>query len=292
VVASGVTLAADPAMLGDLPLADVFSIVRQAGYEAVELSPRRDFLPAFAGRRVSTQTVQSAARAAVESGVEIASLMVVYGWASPDEPERQAAVRYWRQAIAVAADLGCSRLNSEFTGDPRRPRESEASLWRSMDELIPLLDQAKLRVFIEPHPYDFVETGREALRLLDGIGSDRLGYIYCAPHTFYLGGSIADQVSEAGRFLGHVHLADTFSPSRIIVNPPGADTRIHQHLDIGQGEIEWPTVFRTLAAVSFKGVMTVSVFAWPERASDSLRFNFTAVHRFAGEADLKLSGNR
>lgn len=287
---SGITVAADPAMLGDRPLEEVFSIVAEAGYRALELSPRRDFLPGFAGRRISAQTVESVARSAASSGLEIASLMVVYNWASPDETERQAAVRYWRQAIAVAADLGCTRLNSEFSGDPRRSRESEASFWRSMDELIPALEQARVRLFIEPHPYDFIETGREAVRLLAGIDSVHLGYIFCAPHTFSLGGTIAEQIAEGGRLLGHVHVADTFNPTRVIVNPPGTDVRTHLHLDLGQGEIEWSTVFEALAKVAFQGVLTVSVFAWPERAGHSLRVNLEAVERLAIGAGLQLTG--
>jgi myo-inositol catabolism protein IolH len=26
---------------------------------------------------------------------------------------------------------------------------------------------------------------------------------------------------------------------RYIVNPPGSPARVHQHLDIGQGEVDW-----------------------------------------------------
>ena len=48
-----------------------------------------------------------------------------------------------------------------------------------------------------------------------------------------------------------LHLADAFdhtasSGLRYIVNPPGSTARVHQHLDIGQGEVDWDLFFATL----------------------------------------------
>jgi hypothetical protein len=53
---------------------------------------------------------------------------------------------------------------------------------------------------------------------------------------------------------------------RHIVNPPDSAARVHQHLDIGQGEVDWDLFFATLAEVGFHGIATVCVFAWEERA--------------------------
>jgi myo-inositol catabolism protein IolH len=57
------------------------------------------------------------------------------------------------------------------------------------------------------------------------------------------------------------------------MNPPGSTTRIHQHLDIGEGEIDWDLFFKTLAEVGFDGIMTSQVFAYlPDRAVASSSF--------------------
>jgi len=77
-------------------------------------------------------------------------------------------------------------------------------------------------------------------------------------------------------------VADSFdfrasSGLRYIVNPPGSPARIHQHLDIGQGEVDWDEFFGTLGELGFGGrdetIMTVCVFAWEERAHESARVN-------------------
>lgn len=56
------------------------------------------------------------------------------------------------------------------------------------------------------------------------------------------------------------------------MNPPGSAARVHQHLDIGQGEVNWDEFFDALGRVKFDGIMTVCVFAWEERARDSSLF--------------------
>ena len=47
----------------------------------------------------------------------------------------------------------------------------------------------------------------------------------------------------AGPQLQHLHIADCFNHqanigNRYIINPPGVDARIHQHNEIGNGEVE------------------------------------------------------
>ena len=279
-------LAVDPTMIRHLPVQEVLRAVGEIGYEYVELSPRLDVLPPSRGRRVSLEATARIAAASRETGVGVASLFVVYPWASPEEGQRAAAVRYLEQACEVAVELGCERLNTELTGDPRRPLESEAAFWRSVEDVVPVLERHGLTLAVEPHPYDFIEDGDQAADLIRGVRSDRLRYLYCAPHTFTMGGEMSAMIEYSADVLAHVHVADTFRPGRTIVNPPG-DWRIHQHLDVGQGEVDWPAFFAALQTVGFDDVMTVTVFAWEDRALDSFRSNLEAVQRHLAAAGFQ-----
>jgi myo-inositol catabolism protein IolH len=271
-----VKLAVDPTMIRDLELPQVLRVVGEIGYRYVELAPRLDFLPSGRGRRASREAVAQLRQAVVETGVEVASLFVVHPWASADEREREAAVRYLEQACEVAVELGCERLNTELTGDPQQPLACEAALWRSLERVLPVLERESLTLAVEPHPGDFVESSDAAVDLVRGVRSPHLGYLYCAPHTFCLGGELRAMIEYAADVLCHVHVADSFRPERTIVNTRG-DFRVHQHLDVGQGEVDWPTFFDALASVGFDDVMTVTIFAWPERPLDSFRANLEAV---------------
>lgn len=284
-------IALDPYMLRRVPLLELPRVVAGLGYQHIELSPRDDFLPFFKHPRVDKAGVAAFRKALAEAEVQVASVLPLYRWSGPDEDARQAAVRYWKRAIEITVDLGVTVMNSEFNGRPEAADRSEAQFWRSMEELLPVFAREGVRLVLEPHPDDFVEDGVAGVDLVRGIDSDLVTFLYCAPHTFHQGGDLAAVMRHAGPLLTQVHIADSFdhrasSGLRYIVNPPGSTARVHQHLDIGQGEVDWDLFFRTLAEVGFDGIATVCVFAWEDRAEESCRQNLARVGEFARQYGL------
>jgi myo-inositol catabolism protein IolH len=278
-------IALDPYMLRKVPLLDLPALVADLGYQYIEMSPRDDFLPFFLHPRIDSAGIAAFRRTLASSGVAVSSVLPLYRWSGPDEDARQAAVRYWKRAIQITVDLGVDVMNSEFNGRPSDPDRSEAQFWRSLEELLPIFEREGVRLVLEPHPDDFIEDGIAGVNLVRGINSPLVSFLYCAPHTFHQGGDLAAVMRHAGPLLTQVHIADSFdhrgsSGLRYIVNPPGSTARIHQHLDIGQGEVDWDLFFRTLSEVGFDGIATVCVFAWEERAEDSARVNLARVNEY------------
>jgi myo-inositol catabolism protein IolH len=288
-------IALDPYMFRRTPLGQLPGLVADLGYEYIELSPREDFTPFFLHARANDATVASFKSALDAAGVKVACHLPLYRWSGPDEEERQAAVRYWKRAIQLTVELDCRVMNSEFNGRPEQASRSEAQFWRSMEELLPVFEKEGVELRLEPHPDDFVEDGKVAIDMVRGINSPLVSFLYCAPHTFHMGGTSPDKMVEimeyAGDLLTHVHLADAFdhtasSGLRYIVNPPGSTARVHQHLDIGQGEVRWDLFFETLHKLGFgtrEGtIMTSCVFAWEDRAADSSRFMRNTMDSYVG----------
>jgi myo-inositol catabolism protein IolH len=276
-------------MLRKVPLLALPRVVADLGYRYIEMSPRDDFLPFFLHPRIDDAGVAAFRRELAAAEVSVASVLPLYRWSGPDEDARQAAVRYWKRAIEITVDLGVDVMNSEFNGRPSLPDESEAQFWRSMEELLPIFEREGVRLVLEPHPDDFIEDGIAGVDLVRGINSPSVSFLYCAPHTFHQGGDLAAVMRHAGPLLTQVHIADSFdhrgsSGLRYIVNPPGSTARIHQHLDIGQGEVDWDLFFRTLTEVGFDGIATVCVFAWEERAEESSRYNLAQVNQYLQKA--------
>ena len=275
-------LALDPYMLRSVPLLELPGVVADLGYEWIELSPREDFMPFFRHPRCDDATVKAFKKALDAAGVRVASNLPLYRWSGPEEDQRQAAVRYWRRAIQISVDLGCTVMNSEFNGRPEAAETSEGKFWQSMEELLPVFEREGVRLRLEPHPDDFVEDGKVAADMVRGINSDLVSFLYCAPHTFHMNaggpGGIREVMEYAGSTLTHLHVADSFnhqgsSGLRYITNPPGNPVRVHQHLDLGQGEVDWDEFFTALGDLRFgegdDHIMTVCVFAWEERAKQS-----------------------
>jgi myo-inositol catabolism protein IolH len=258
----------------------VIHAVADSGYEAVEWSPREDFLPVGRPPVATRDNVNKLKRLAAERGVRIASIACFYDWSSPDPATRAAAAGDLRRALEVADQLECRHLNTELKGDPREPAASEAAFLDSLAEVLPVAERYQIRISVEPHPYDFLESSDQAVDLVRTVGSPWLGYLLCAPHAFVMGTNVRTMVTYAGRSITHVHLADSFRPSQYILNPPSSGIRVHQHLDVGRGELDWTEFFGGLRETGYAGVLTVAVFAHPDRAIESFTANRSAVSSY------------
>ena len=264
-------IALDPQMLRTVPLLELPDVVASMGYEWIELSPREDFIPFFKHPRVDTATVRALRSRLSDAGVGVTSLLPVMRWSGPGEVERQAAVRYWKRAIEICVELGVDTMNSEFNGRPEAPELAEAMFWRSMEELLPVFEREGVRLALEPHPDDFIELGHPAVDMVRGIDSPLVSFLYCMPHTFHQGDDAAGIIAHAGDLLTHVHVADSMDHTasdglRYITNPPGNPVRVHQHMEVGRGEVDYDEVFAALASVGFDGVVSSCVFGFEEDA--------------------------
>ena len=140
-----------------------------------------------------------------------------------------------------------------------------------MDELLPIFEREGVQLIIEPHPDDFIEDGLEAVNMIRGLnqGLDRLPVLH--PARVPPGSRPATIIEAAGDKVRYVHLADawdhlTSNGLRYISNPPGNPARVHQHMEMGMGEVDYDAVFAALAAVGFDGVISSCVFGWEEDA--------------------------
>lgn len=282
-------VALDPYMFRSTPLLELPALVADLGFEHIELSPREDFMPFFLMPRCDDATVKAFKKALDGAGVTVAANLPLYRWSGPDEDERLAAMRYWKRAIQISTMLDCDVMNSEFNGRPEQSSLSEAQFWRSMEELLPVFETEGVHLRLEPHPDDFVEDGKVAVDMIRGVNSPLVSFLYCAPHTFHMGGNMVEIMEYAGELMTQLHLADSFdhtasSGLRYITNPPGNPVRVHQHLDIGQGEVDWDLFFETLQKLGFgdrdETIMTSCVFAWEDRARESTSFMRQTIDRY------------
>jgi myo-inositol catabolism protein IolH len=288
-----VKIALDPAMYhAGMSVADEVRKAADLGYEYLELSPRPDFFFWHRYPKADDAVLADVKKAMKETGVAISSLVPVFNWSSPDEQERRAQVRNWKRLLEIAAELECPIVMSELSGDPSDPLRSEHAFYKSMEELIPVFEGHGIGLNIEAHPYDFAERNDDAVQIVRGVNKPWVNYVFCAPHAFHLSdgaGDVRRMMEYAGERLRHVHLADCFNHranvgNRYIVNPPGVDARVHQHNEIGNGDLDWDEVFGALRDLRFDGIATVCVFGWEEDADDIHR---RMLDRVAGELGKK-----
>ena len=262
------------------------ALAAELGFEHLQLTPHRDLVPFFRHPRADDALVRRLRAACADAGVGIAALLPVQRWSGPDEALRQAAVRSWRRTIQIAVDLDVRVIGTEFSGRPELPEESEAAFLRSMEELLPIVEREGIDLRIDPHPDDFVEDGLEAVRLIRGLNSAHVGFVYVASHTFHMAHPPEAVMAAAGDLLRLVHVSDTFDHRRshglrYITNPPGNAVRVHSHLKVGDGDVDWDGFFAGLAGLGFYDrddtVVCSSVFAEDEDAHEVSRYQLATI---------------
>ncbi|OCC21552.1 protein iolH [Prescottella equi] len=276
----------------DYSLLELPQVVADLGYEYLQLTPHVDMIPFFNHPKADDALVAKFRKACASAGVGIASVLPVLRWSGPDEDAREAAVRYWKRAIQITVDLGVNVMNTEFSGRPEKAEESERAFYRSMEELVPIIEREGIDVLIDPHPDDFVEDGLAAIRTIRGVNSKNLGMVIVACHQFHMGGDLPAIMEAAGDMVRLVHVADTMDHHRshglrYITNPPGNAVRVHQHLKIGDGDVNWDEFFGGLGKLGFyereNTVMVSSVFAENENAHEVSRYQRETMNDYVAK---------
>ena len=52
--------------------------------------------------------------------------------------------------------------------------------------------------------------------MVRGIDSPLVSFLYCAPHTFHMGGDMTGIMEYAGDLLTHLHIADSFDHTGVL----------------------------------------------------------------------------
>lgn len=259
---------------------DMVRTVAEWGYKYIEQSPHPRINPFYKHPLFSRECEKEYRDALKETGVGISSFIVVYRWSGPTEEQRKMAVANWKRIVDIACGMGVEVINTELSGDPGQPEICNGMWFRSMDELLPLFEKKNIRVEIQSHPYDFCELNDETVDMVKSYRSDHVAYVYSTSHGFFYdkgGGDVRRMLEYAGDSLSHVLFADTMNQTidcRYIVNPPGVNATIHQHLAMGEGEVDFAGIFETLRQTGFAKrkfkvgggpIACVSYFGYPEK---------------------------
>ena len=264
---------------GEYDVETALDRISEAGFTQVEISAAHGHLPADADLKGILSHLGS--RGLQCQIVHAPAWKCILG--VPEESWRKEAIGVLSQYVRIIADLGVSGAimhpvpNPRFVSDPDTPELHErmlTSLRRSLDELVPMAEQAGGRILLENLPYscDYPLLNLLELReFIEPYPAKALGLIIDVGHAQVSGHDPAEEIRAAGSRLCGTHLHDT-------------DSIDDRHWVPGQGVIEWEAVLAALEDVGYTGLWTFEVVYGTNNETDKQLLQMSAT---VGEGWLK-----
>ncbi|WP_405724006.1 sugar phosphate isomerase/epimerase [Streptomyces sp. NBC_01537] len=268
-------------------LDDVLTILADLGYDNVSLTLDHGHLDPYADdlpRRVAA-LARRLDRLGLSVMVETGAPYLLDPWgkhlpnlmSGPEGTSRR--VDLLERAIRIAADLGSPvvHLCSGPAPDGIPGAEAWDRLTAGCEAALKTAEAYGIALAFEPEPYMFIDVVDRWLELSRRLGGHELfgitldiGHAHCVEEI-----PLLDCVTLAAPHLANVQIEDM-------------RRGIHQHLEFGAGEIDFPPVLAALAATGYRGPVSVEIqgaaLDAPEVARRSMEFLRTATAAAASAA--------
>ncbi|MEV5779434.1 sugar phosphate isomerase/epimerase family protein [Streptomyces sp. NPDC052287] len=275
--------------LADLRLDDALALLADLGYDGVGLTLDHMHLDPMAPdlaartRRLARRldalglgvTVETGARYVLDPRRKHGPSLL-----DPDPADRARRAGLLQRAVRTAADLGAHAVHC-FSGVPPAGTDEDTAWKRLAEALAPVLDaatRAGVPLAVEPEPGHLLASLDDFHRLRHILGDPPalgltldIGHCQCLEPL-----SPADCVRAAAPWLRHVQIEDM-------------RRGVHEHLPLGDGEIDFPPVLEALAATGYQALTVVELprhsHAGPHFAEESLPFLHRAARAIPDSAE-------
>jgi L-ribulose-5-phosphate 3-epimerase len=252
-------------------LPEVLAVIADLGYDGVALTPDANHLDPFApdlARRTARLAGELDARG-LSVVIETGARYLLDPWQkhAPTLMHDDAAPRlaYLRRAVQVGADLGAEAVSFWAGTAPDGTDDAWGRLVDACSAVVDIAAAAGVTLGFEPEPGMLVADIAGWRRLYDDLGRPAnfgitldIGHCRCLEPL-----PVADCVADVADHLVNVQIDDM-------------RRGVHEHLEFGEGEIDFPPVLAALAAAGYGGLVAVELprhsHAAPAVAARSIDF--------------------
>lgn len=199
-------------------------------------------------------------------------------WIEPQEERREIRIQHTLQCLKLADFFGCENI-SVPPGGPLGDisRDEAMSLFhRGLERVVPLAEELGIKILVEPEPELLMENSREFKRFIRDAKSPAIGLNFDIGHFFCAGEDPTAAFEELFEWIGHVHLEDI------------AATRVHNHLILGHGVIQFPEIFATMIRLGYKGDVSLELYPYVDTPEEAGRESLAHLRQILQEDGLDL----
>jgi len=236
-------------------LPEVLDILQELGFAGVSLTldlPHVDLCdPCFQPGPLAASLQESGLGVTVETGGRFILDPWRKHWPTLLDQGKPGERRmdFYRRALDLAALVGAPILSlwSGVLPEETTPEAAMELLCQRLEVLLRLAAEREVRLALEPEPGMFIESlaGYEALA--DRLGPESLGltcdlgHLYCTEDPPY-----GDLLRRLAARLVNVHVADVAGG-------------VHEHLELGQGEVDLAMLLATLDEIGYQGPLSLEL---------------------------------
>ena len=178
-------------------------------------------------------------------------------WIEEDLNYRRLRIDHTINCLKLAKDLGAKNISIEPGGPISNSNYKEKYLKIFIDsikEVLPIAEEQKVKILVEPEPGLLIENSDEFLRFIKNFDSEYIGLNFDIGHFVCVNEDPSILINKLENYIHHFHLADI-------------KDKIHNHLILGMGSIDIKNVLYSISKIDFMGFITVELYPYKDNPS-------------------------
>jgi sugar phosphate isomerase/epimerase len=174
-------------------------------------------------------------------------------WIEPDAGRRKIRVDHTLACLEIAKFLGCANISVPPGGPMEKGltrKQSLALFHQGIDQVLPRAEALGVQLLIEPEPDLLMERTSEIKPFVQEIQCTSVGINFDIGHFFCAGEDPAAAFEELFQWIGHMHIEDI------------ASSRVHNHLIIGEGAIDFGSVFDAMRRLNYARDISLELYPY------------------------------
>jgi len=185
-------------------------------------------------------------------------------WIEEDLNYRRLRIDHTINCLKLAKELGAKNISIEPGGPISKSNYKEKYLKMFIDsikEVLPIAEEQKVKILVEPEPGLLIENSDEFLRFIKNFDSEYIGLNFDIGHFVCVNEDPSVLINKLENYIHHFHLADI-------------KDKIHNHLILGMGSIDIKKVLDSISKIDFMGFITVELYPYKDNPSKAALESF------------------
>jgi sugar phosphate isomerase/epimerase len=251
-------------------LHEAFRIISKLGYSGVEILCD---IPHAYPRFLNDENINEIKKSLRALNLEISNLnaftLFAIGdtynpsWVDSNKDRRKERTNHTIECIRLAKKLGAKSISTEPGGpivnsnSASEKKELLKIFISEIEQVLPIAEDERISILVEPEPKLLIQNSNEFVSFINNFDSNYLKLNFDIGHFYCVHEDPAELIIKLAHYIGHFHIEDI------------SRDRIHNHLILGEGSIDFATIFDSIKNIGYEGFVTVELYPYqdcPEHA--------------------------